>query len=111
MKTGSETLRLMHYLLQEMIRYLYFFGKDLVIWTLQCFQALEVPVTDNSPSDVPGEAFVSAARNSAQVAKTALRVFKEKAMIFPKPIRQYLWEEFIYVTKASDHGSHKPKVG
>ncbi len=62
---------------------------------MSAFKALEQTISTFKDSDVPGEAFVSAARNNVQVAKTALKQFKEKYMIFPKPVRQFLWEEFV----------------
>lgn len=60
------------------------------------------------PSAVPGEAFVAAAKHSQQSARTALKIFKEKALMFPLPMRKYLWEDFIYTHKALNG---KKKVG
>ena len=53
-----------------------------------------------APSQVPGEAFVAAAKHSQQSARTALKIFREKALMFPLPLRKYLWEDFIYSHKA-----------
>ena len=55
---------------------------------------------------IPGEGFVAAARHNEQVTKTALKAFKEKMLMFPMPMRQYLWEDYIYSSK----GQKKPKV-
>ena len=63
---------------------------------------------DFKPSAVPGEAFVAAAKHSQQSARTALKIFKEKALMFPLPMRKYLWEDFIYTHKALNG---KKKVG
>ena len=64
---------------------------------------------DFKPSQVPGEAFVAAAKHNDQVGKTALKVFKDKALMFPSPMRQFLWEDFIYTSGAGQNGK-KPKV-
>ena len=55
---------------------------------------------------IPGEGFVAAAKHNEQVTKTALKAFKEKMLMFPMPMRQYLWEDYIYSSK----GQKKPKV-
>lgn len=34
--------------------------------------------------------------NVPKVARTALKIFREKALMFPTPMRIYLWEDFIY---------------
>jgi hypothetical protein len=54
------------------------------------------PANDFKPSQVPGEGFVAAAKHSDQVAITALKVFKSKAIMFPMPMRKFLWEDYIY---------------
>ena len=64
---------------------------------------------DFKPSAVPGEAFVAAAKHSQQSARTALKIFKEKALMFPLPMRKYLWEDFIYTHKALN-GKKKVKA-
>ena len=51
---------------------------------------------DFKPSQVPGEAFVSAAKHNDQVCKTALKLFRDKVLMFPMPIRKFVWEDFIY---------------
>ena len=51
------------------------------------------------PSQVPGEAFVAAAKHNDQVSKTALTIFRDRALMFPGPMRRFLWEEFIYNKK------------
>lgn len=56
-------------------------------------------ISDFMPSQVPGQAFVAAAKHNEQVSKTALRLFREKALIFPSPMRQFLWEDFIYTSR------------
>ena len=63
-------------------------------------------LNDFKPSQVPGEGFVAAAKHNSQVAKTALRIFKDKALMFPMPMRRFLWEDYIYSTKAQKN----PKV-
>ena len=66
-------------------------------------------VEEFKPSLIPGEAFVAAAKHNEQVSKTALKVFKDKALMFPTPMRQFLWEDFIYTSGAGQNGK-KPKV-
>ena len=66
----------------------------------------EDDLNDFKPSQVPGEGFVAAAKHNGQVAKTALRIFKDKALMFPMPMRRFLWEDYIYSTKAQKN----PKV-
>ncbi len=39
---------------------------------------------------------MSAAKHNELVGKMALKVFKDKALMFPGPMRQFLWEDFIY---------------
>ena len=66
----------------------------------------EDDLNDFKPSQVPGEGFVAAAKHNGQVAKTALRIFKDKALMFPMPMRRFLWEDYIYSTRAQKN----PKV-
>ena len=65
---------------------------------------------DFKPSQVPGEAFVAAAKHNDQVGKTALKVFKDKALMFPSPMRQFLWEDFIYTYRNAGQHVKKTKV-
>jgi len=60
-------------------------------------------------SQIPGEAFVATAKHNEQVCKTALKVFKEKALMFPTPMRHFLWEDFIYRGSTGQNGK-KGKV-
>ena len=60
-------------------------------------------------SQIPGEAFVATAKHNEQVCKTALKVFKEKALMFPAPMRHFLWEDFIYRGSTGQNGK-KGKV-
>jgi len=66
-----------------------------------------VEVEEFQASQIPGEAFVAAAKHNDQVSKTALRIFKDKALMFPTPMRQFLWEDFIYT--GTGQNAKKPK--
>ena len=57
------------------------------------------------PSQVPGEAYVAAAKHNDQVSKTALTIFRDRALMFPAPVRRFLWEEFIYSKRNNDKKS------
>jgi len=68
-----------------------------------------VEVEEFQASQIPGEAFVAAAKHNDQVSKTALRIFKDKVLMFPTPMRQFLWEDFIYTHRDTGQNSKKAK--
>ena len=45
---------------------------------------------------VPGEAFVSAARQNPVSKESAVFLFREAGLMLPRPMRKYLWEDFIF---------------
>ncbi len=50
----------------------------------------------NIRSQIPGEAFVSAARHNPVSKEGGVFFFRESALMLPKPMRAYLWEDFIF---------------
>lgn len=77
--------------------------------SIQSLSERLVEVEEFQASQIPGEAFVAAAKHNDQVSKTALRIFKDKALMFPTPMRQFLWEDFIYTSRGTGQNAKKPK--
>ena len=47
-------------------------------------------------SQVPGEAFVAAARQNPVSKDGAVFLFREAGLMLPSPVRRFLWEDFIF---------------
>ena len=51
---------------------------------------------DFKRSQVPGEAFVAAARHNPVSKDGAVFIFKEAGLMLPKPMRRFIWEDFLF---------------
>ena len=60
-------------------------------------------ILDFQKSEIPGEAFVSVSKGNPTGVEGAMEIFRSANLMLPKPIRKYLWTEFIYNGKVSEN--------
>ena len=55
-----------------------------------------IPMDNFQKASVPGEAFVSASKINDGQLELALKKFKDKVLMFPQPMRHYIWSLLMY---------------